>query len=70
MKSMKCLLCSASFNNGERLREHYIGYHKIDKVTSFFKSFSNPLKEVPFFVNVLDVVTFYQPKILKLSMIF
>ena len=34
---MKCLLCSASFNNDEKLIEHYIQYHKIDQDNKFFQ---------------------------------
>ena len=29
------------------------------KITSFFKSFSNPAKKVPFFVNVSGLLIFY-----------
>ena len=39
---MKCLLSSASFNNGEKLGEHYIGYHKIDKDNTFFQKLFQP----------------------------
>ena len=41
---MKCLLCSENFdeNNNEKLLEHYIKFHKIDKRNWFFKNlFSN-----------------------------
>ena len=41
---MKCLLCSEKFdeNNDEKLLEHYIKFHKIDKRNWFFKNlFSN-----------------------------
>ena len=34
---MRCLLCSASFNNGEKLIEDYIVYHKIDQDNKFFQ---------------------------------
>ena len=42
---MKCFLYSASFNNDEKLREHYIGYHKIDKDNKFFQKLFQPGKK-------------------------
>ena len=38
-------MCSASFNNGEKLREHYIEYHKIDKDNKFFQKLFQPSKK-------------------------
>ena len=34
---MKCLLCSATFDNDEDLIEHYLSYHKIDPNNRFFQ---------------------------------
>ena len=34
---MKCLLCSASFNNDKRFIEHYIEYHNINQANKFFQ---------------------------------
>ena len=43
---MKYLLCSASFNSGEKLREHYIEYHRIDdKDNKFFQELFQPCKK-------------------------
>ena len=42
---MKRLLCSASFNNGEKLRKHYIEYHMIDKENKFFQKLFQPGKK-------------------------
>ena len=46
---MKYLLCSASFNNAEKLREHYIEYHKINKDNKFFQKLFQPGKKGPIF---------------------
>ena len=42
---MKCVLFSASFNNGAKLREHYTEYHKIDKDNNFFQKLLQPGKK-------------------------
>ena len=42
---MKCLLCSASFNNDEKMIEHYIEYHKINQDNKFFQKFFQPSKK-------------------------
>ena len=34
---MKCLLCSATFDNYENLIEHYASYHKTDPNNRFFQ---------------------------------
>ena len=49
---MKCLLCSATFDNDEDLIEHYLSYHKIDPNNRFFKNFFNQVKIGQYFVNV------------------
>ena len=67
---MKCLLCSASFNNDEKLIEHYIEYHKINQGKKFFQKHFQPSKKVPFFASVFGVVIFDQLKVSRLSMIF
>ena len=46
---MKRLLCSAGFNNGEKLREHYIEYNKIDKDNKFFQKLFQPGKKSSIF---------------------
>ena len=50
---MKYLLCSASFNNGEKLREHYTEYHKIDKDNKFFRKPFQPGKKGSIFCKCL-----------------
>ena len=35
----------SKFNNGEKLREHFIGYNKIDKDNKFFQKLSQPSKK-------------------------
>ena len=34
---MKCLICSAPFDNDEDLIEHYVSYHKIDPKNRLFQ---------------------------------
>ena len=50
---MKWLLCSASFSNDEKLIEHYIDYHKIDKDNKFFQKLFQPSKKGSIFRNCL-----------------
>ena len=50
---MKCLLCSASFNNVEKLKEHYVIYHKVDKDSKFFQKLFNPAKKGSIFFKFL-----------------
>ena len=50
---MNCLLCPASFDNVEKLREHYIVYHKIDKDNKFFQKLFSPTKERSIFCKYL-----------------
>ena len=42
---MKCLLCSASFSNDQKLIEHYFQYHKIDQDNKFFQKLFQPSKK-------------------------
>ena len=42
---MKRLWCSASFNSGEKIREHYIEYHKTDKDNKLFQKLFRPGKK-------------------------
>ena len=42
---MKFFLCLASFNNYEKLREHYIRYSKIDRDNKFFQKLFQPGKK-------------------------
>ena len=42
---MNCFLCPASFDNVEKLREHYIVHHKIDKDNKFFQKLFSPTKK-------------------------
>ena len=46
---MKRLLCSASFYSDEKLIEHYIDYHKINKDNKFFQKLFQPSKKGPIF---------------------
>ena len=50
---MKCLLRSTSFNNVEKLKEHYVTYHKIDKDNKFFQKLFNPAKKGSTFCKFL-----------------
>ena len=42
-------MCLASFNNGEKLREHYTGYHKINKDNKSFQKLFQPGKKSSIF---------------------
>ena len=42
---MKRLWYSASFNSGEKIREHYIEYHKTDKDNKLFQKLFQPGKK-------------------------
>ena len=50
---MKCLFCSASFNSDEKLIEHYIDYHKINKDNKFFQKLFEPRKKASIFRKYL-----------------
>ena len=64
---MKCLLCSASFNNGEKLREHYIEYHKIDKDNKFFQKLFQPGKKFSIFRKCFRCGDFLSTKDFKIK---
>ena len=50
---MKCLLYSASFDNEERLIEHYVEYHKVDRNNTFFQKLFQPAKKGSIFRKCL-----------------
>ena len=50
---MKCLLCSASFDNDERLIEHYVEYHKVDRNKKFFQKLFQRSKKGSIFCRCL-----------------
>ena len=50
---MKCLLCSATFDNDEDLIEHYVSYHKIDSNNTFFQKLFQSSKNCLIFCKCL-----------------
>ena len=50
---MNCLLCPASFDNVEKLRENYIVCHKIDKDNKFLQKLFSPTKKRSIFRKCL-----------------
>ena len=50
---MKCLLRSASFNNDEKVIEHYIEYDEIDQDNTFFQKLFQPSKKSSIFHKCL-----------------
>ena len=50
---MNCVSCPASFDNVEKLREHYITYHKIDKDNKFFQKLFSPTRKRSIFHKCL-----------------
>ena len=49
---MKCLLCSATFDNDEDLIEHFVSYHEIDPNNRFFQKSFQSSKNCSIIVNV------------------
>ena len=57
---MKCLLCSATFDNDEDLIEHFVSYHKIDLNNRFFQKHFQSCKNCSIFRKCLrfdDILT-------------
>ena len=67
---MKFLLCSASFNNSEKLRQHYIEYHKINKGNKFFQELFQPSKKGSIFRKCFRYGDFLSTEDFKVKMIF
>ena len=44
---MKCLMCSSQFDDIEKLIEHYVSYHNIDKNNYFFKCLLQNVRNKP-----------------------
>ena len=44
---MKCLLCSSQFEERDKLIEHYISYHNINKNNFFFKCLLQNIENKP-----------------------
>ena len=64
---MKCLLCSASFNNYEKLIEHYIEYHNSNQDNKFFQKLFQPRKKASIFRKCLRCGDFLSTESFKVS---
>ena len=64
---MKCLLCSASFNNDQKLIEHYIEYHKIDQDNKYFQKLFQPNKKGSIFRKCLQYGDFLSTESLRVK---
>ena len=64
---MKCLLCSASFSDDEKLIEHYIAYHKIDTDNKFFQKLFQPIKKGSIFRKCLRCGNFLSTENFKVK---
>ena len=67
---MKCLLCSASFDSDERLIEHYIEYHKVDRNNRFFQKLFQPSKKGSIFRKCLQCGDFLPSENFKVKQDF
>ena len=67
VKVTKCLLCSASFNNDEKLIEHYIEYHKINQDNKFFQKIFQPSKKGSIFRKCLRCGDFLSTESFKVK---
>ena len=64
---MNCLLCPASFDNVEKLREHYIVCHKIDKNNKFLQKLFSPTKKRSIFRKCLRRADFLSTEKFKVK---
>ena len=56
---MKCLLCSATFDNDEDLIGYYVCYHKIDPNNGFFQKLFQSSKNCSIFRKCLSSDDFF-----------
>ena len=64
---MKCLLCSASFDNDEKLIEHYVEYHKVDRNNRFFQKLFQLTKKGSIFRKCLRYGAFLSAENFKVK---
>ena len=64
---MKCLLCSVSFDNNERLIEHYVEYHKVDRNNRFFQKLFQLTKKGSIFRKCLRYGAFLSAENFKVK---
>ena len=62
---MKCYLCGFKNDNVAEVKKHYLDFHKVDPNNRFFKKlFNDSQNNVLVLVNVWDVKSFYQLRVL------